>query len=184
MPQERVRKVVITGVLGAIAVFLGLTRLGFIPWFTGVSLTIMHVPAVIGAVLEGPGVGVGIGLIFGAFSMIQAAIPPTGQTDVWFTNPLISVIPRLFIGPVAWAVWRALQRWPWLALITAGAAGSLTNTFLVLGAIGLLGLLPWAAMLPIVAFNGIPEAIASALLTLAIVAAYRRLPIRAQGARL
>lgn len=184
MPQERVRRVAITGVLGAVAVFLGLTRLGFIPWFTGASLTIMHVPVVIGAVLEGPWVGLGIGLIFGAFSMLQAAIAPTGPADVWFTNPLISVVPRLFIGPAAWLVWRALQRWPWLALVTAGATGSLTNTFLVLGAIGFLGLLPWAAMLPIVLFNGIPEAIASALLTLAIVAAYRRLPVRTQGARL
>lgn len=184
MPNERTRKVVVTGVLGAIAVFLGLTRLGFIPWFTGASLTIMHVPVIIGAVLEGPVVGLGIGFIFGAFSMLQAAIAPTGPADVWFTNPLISAIPRLFIGPVAWWVWHTLERWPGISLLIAGVAGSLTNTILVLGAIGLLGLLPWPAMLPIVAFNGIPEAVASALLTLAVVGAYRRLPRRAQGARL
>jgi len=116
--------------------------------------------------------------------MLQAAIAPTGPADVWFTNPLISVIPRLFIGPVAWWVWHTLERWPGISLLIAGVAGSLTNTILVLGAIGLLGLLPWPAMLPIVAFNGIPEAVASALLTLAVVGAYRRLPRRAQGARL
>lgn len=184
MPNERTRKVVVTGVLGAIAIFLGLTRLGFIPWFTGASLTIMHVPVIIGAVLEGPVVGLGIGFIFGAFSMLQAAIAPTGPADVWFTNPLISLIPRLFIGPVTWLVWRALERWPGIALLLGGIAGSLTNTVLVLGAIGLLGLLPWPAMLPIVALNGIPEAVAAALLTLAVVSAYRQLPRRAQGARL
>jgi len=72
MPQDRTRKIVITGVLGAIAVLLGLTRLGFIPWISGASLTIMHIPAIIGAILEGPIVGLGIGLIFGIFSEIKA----------------------------------------------------------------------------------------------------------------
>ncbi|MFY9365109.1 MAG: ECF transporter S component, partial [Brevefilum fermentans] len=112
MVQDRTRKIVITGVLSAISIFLGITRLGFIPWFSGVSLTIMHLPVIIGAVLEGPVVGFAIGLIFGIFSLIQAAIAPTGPTDVWFTNPLISVIPRLFIGPISWLVYRALKRWP------------------------------------------------------------------------
>jgi uncharacterized membrane protein len=75
MPQDRTRKIVITGIMGAIAIFLGLTRWGFIPWFGGVSLTIMHVPVIIGAILEGPLVGLIIGLIFGLFSMIQAQLP-------------------------------------------------------------------------------------------------------------
>ena len=140
MPQDRTRKIVVTGVLGAIAVLLGLTRLGFIPWFTGASLTIMHVPVIIGAVLEGPLVGAGIGLIFGVFSMIQAAVAPTGPADAWFTNPIISVLPRILIGPVAWLVWAGLKRWPVAGLIAAGIAGTLTNTILVLGAIGLLAI--------------------------------------------
>jgi len=107
MAQDRTRKIVVTGVLGAIAILLGLTHWGFIPWFGGVSLTIMHVPVIIGAILEGPVVGAGIGLIFGLFSMLQAAIAPSGPTDVWFTNPVLSVLPRLFIGPVAWLVYSA-----------------------------------------------------------------------------
>ena len=109
MSQDRTRKIVVTGVLGAIAVFLGITRWGFIPWFGGISLTIMHVPAIIGAVLEGPIVGVAIGLIFGLFSMIQVVVAPNGPADVWFTNPLLSIAPRLFIGPVVWLVWKAPQ---------------------------------------------------------------------------
>ena len=53
-----VRKIVITGVLAAIAILLGVTRLGFIP-VPNVSgnATIMHVPAIIGGVMEGPIVG-------------------------------------------------------------------------------------------------------------------------------
>jgi uncharacterized membrane protein len=177
MAQDRTRKIVITGVLGAIAVLLGLTRLGFIPWFSGASLTIMAVPVIIGAVLEGPVVGALIGLIFGVFSMIQAAVAPNGPTDVWFTDPLLSVLPRLFIGPVAWLAWKVLSRWPAAGLIAAGLAGSLTNTVLVLGVIGLKGYLPFAALAAIAGTNGLPEAGLNALITLAVVAAWRQFAI-------
>lgn len=169
MVQERTRKIVITGVLSAISIFLGVTRLGFIPWVTGASLTIMQVPVILGAVLEGPIVGLVVGLVFGIFSLIQAAVAPTGPTDVWFTNPLLSILPRLFIGPIAWLIYRALKRWKVPALIAAGIGGSLTNTILVLGMIGLLGFLPWGALLPIVLANGLPEAVASAILVVAVV---------------
>lgn len=177
MSQERIRKITITGVLGAISALLGWTRWGFIPWFSGASLTIMHVPVIIGAVLEGPIVGLAIGLIFGAFSMLQAAIAPTGPTDVLFTNPLIAVLPRLVIGPVAWLVWRVLERKPAVGLVISGVAGSLTNTVLVLGMIGLLGKAPWGVLLPLVPANGLPEAAASAIITLVVVAAWKRIEI-------
>jgi len=177
MAQDRTRKIVVTGVLGAIAILLGLTHWGFIPWFGGVSLTIMHVPVIIGAILEGPIVGLGIGLIFGLFSMLQAAIAPTGPTDVWFTNPVLSVLPRLFIGPVAWLVFNALKRWKVIGIIVGAIAGSLTNTVLVLGVIGLLGYLPWAALGGIAVINGLPEVGVSALISLLVIAAVWQLKI-------
>ena len=185
MRRDVIRKIVVTGVLAAIACLLGWTHWGFIPWFSGASLTIMQVPAIIGAVLEGPIVGVGIGLIFGLFSMLLAAIAPTGPTDVWFTNPLLSILPRLFIGPLAWLVWKAMQKWKVPALILAGITGSLTNTILVLGMIGLLKFLPWAALPAIAVLNGLPEAAVSAIITLAVVAAVWQLKIgKRQGSNL
>jgi uncharacterized membrane protein len=177
MSNTRTRKIVIAGALGAISALLGWTHWGFIPWFAGASLTVMHVPVIIGAVLEGPVVGLAIGFIFGAFSMLQAAIAPTGPADVWFTNPLLAVLPRLAIGPVAWLVWRALKKWTVPSLIAAGVAGSLTNTVLVLGMIGILGHLPWAVIVGIAWANGVPEAILSAILTLVIVAAWQRIEL-------
>ena len=72
-----IRKLVLTGALGALAVFLGITRLGFFPWISGASFTILHIPAIIGAILEGPFVGAGIGLIFGIVSLIQANMNAT-----------------------------------------------------------------------------------------------------------
>ena len=185
MPQDRTRKIVVTGVLGAISVLLGLTHWGFIPWISGASLTIMHVPVIIGAILEGPWVGAIIGLIFGLFSILQAAIAPSGPTDVWFTNPLLAVLPRLFIGPVAWLVWKALKRWNILALVVAGIAGSLTNTILVLGMIVVLGFLPLPVVIPIAVANGLPEAAVSAIITLIVVAAWQQIRIgRRQGSKL
>jgi uncharacterized membrane protein len=185
MSEERTRKIVIAGALGAISAFLGLTHLGFIPWITGAALTLMHVPVIIGAVLEGPVVGVAVGLIFGISSMLVGAIAPTGPADEWFVNPVLAVLPRLFIGPVAWLAWRALRRWPFPALIVAGVAGSLTNTLLVLGVIGLLGHLPWGALPGILVGNGLPEAVLSAVLTVAVVSTWRRIEVgRREGADL
>ena len=175
MVQDRTRKIVITGVLSAISIFLGITRLGFIPWITGASLTIMQVPVIIGAVLEGPVVGMAIGLIFGVFSLIQAAVAPTGPTDVWFTNPLLSILPRLFIGPMSWFIYRLLNRWKIPALLSAGIVGSLTNTTLVLGMIGVLGYVPWVAIPPIIFGNGLPEAVASAILVVSVVSIWHQI---------
>ena len=242
------RKIVISGVMGAISIILGATHWGFIPWFTGVALTLMHVPVIIGAVLEGPVVGLVIGLIFGAFSLLQAAIAPTGPTDVWFTNPLVSIVPRLFIGPMAWLVYRTLKQTgeelaliiaavasgllnvilvlvvmrmsflvpqilnrplvqvliytvavvsalleAWMvyqvlksdkepvALAIAAAAGSVTNTMLVLGVLGLYGFLPWAVSGTIAVTNGLPEAAVAAIITVAVVVAWMRIETGRKG---
>lgn len=182
MVQERTRKIVITGVLSAISIFLGMTRLGFIPWISGASLTIMHVPVIIGAVLEGPIVGVVIGLVFGIFSLIQAAVAPTGPQDVIFTNPMISIFPRIFIGPIAWLIYRTLKKWQIPALICTGIGGSLTNTILVLGMIGLFGLAPWEVLLGIFIGNSLMEAAASAILVLAVVSIWQQIGKHGQQA--
>jgi uncharacterized membrane protein len=187
-----VRKIAVAGVLSALAVVLGLTRIGYIPWFTGTSVTVLHLPVIIGALLEGPVVGLVIGAIFGVTSVFQAALSGLAG-DALFANPLIAVLPRLFIGPVAYAVYRLVAGRPAarpavareLAAIGAGAAlGSLTNTALVIGAIGLFGGVPWATLLPLAVANAPPEAIVAVVLALAVVAVWRRLPVSGGKARL
>ena len=177
MQNERVRKIVVAGALSAIAVVLGLTRLGYIPWLAGASLTIMHIPVIIGAILEGPVVGVAIGLIFGITSLIQAAVNPGGTIDPVFLNPLVSVLPRLVIGPVAWFVHKSMSKYKVPALITAGIAGSLTNSVLVLGMIGLLGFYPWELIGGVFVANSLAEAAISAILTLAVIAAWQQIEV-------
>jgi uncharacterized membrane protein len=164
IPQDRpttlnTRRIVVAGVLGAIAIVLGVTRLGFIP-VPNVSgnATIMHVPAIIGAVLEGPIVGVLAGGIFGIFSMLQ-------DTTGLFTNPLVSVLPRLLIGLFAWLAYRSLAgRNTDLAAAVAGVVGTLTNTIFVVGALLLFGLIPFAVV-PTLIPQVIAEVVIAAVLT-------------------
>lgn len=158
-----VRQIVIAGILGGIAIFLGYTRLGFIPVpnLAG-SATIMHVPAILGGALEGPVVGTIVGGIFGIFSFIQAEVP-------FFRDPLVSILPRLFIGIVAWVVFVGLRsRSVDVAAAAAGVIGSLANTVGVLGMAVLLGYLPLAAVVPIVP-QAIAEAILAAVVTVVVV---------------
>ena len=70
-------------------------------------------------------------------------------------------------------------------MILAGAAGSLTNTVLVLGMIGLLGYLPFAALGAVVISNGLPEMAFSAFINTAVIAAYWHIPLgKRKGANL
>ncbi len=174
-PVLSTRKIVITGVLAAIAILLGYTRLGFIPVpnLSG-NATIMHVPAIIGGVLEGSLVGSLIGGIFGLFSFLQATTPV-------FKNPIVAIVPRLLIGIFAYFAYVGLKRInEYAALAIAGIVGSLTNTIFVLGLAGIFGLIPWPAMIPVIP-QAIAEAIIAAIITVAVVAAWKRVDSGAGG---
>jgi uncharacterized membrane protein len=163
------RRIVVTGVLAAIAILLGVTRLGFIPVPTAAgNATIMHLPAVIGGVLEGPVVGGIIGLIFGLTSFFDA-------TNPFFKDPLVAILPRIFIGIVAYLVYAGLTRMripAWVSLPVTGFLGSATNTVLVLLMIYLRFHWTWKTVLTVAVVNGLPEAIVSAIITTAVVMAY------------
>jgi uncharacterized membrane protein len=154
------REIVIAGVIGGVALFLGATRLGFIPVpipFIG-NATIMHIPAIAGGALEGPVVGALAGLIFGIFSFLYADVPI-------FKDPIIAILPRVLIGVVAWAVFVGLRRWSVdLASVAAGLLGSLTNSagVLLLGLVLPLG--EQSYLTPALVSLSIPQVIAEAIL--------------------
>jgi uncharacterized membrane protein len=158
-----VRQIVIAGILGGIAIFLGATQLGFIP-VPNVSgrATILHIPAIVGGALEGPVVGALAGLIFGIFSWLDPVVPP-------LRNPLVSILPRIPIGIVAWFVFVSLRRTSVdLASVVAGLLGSFTNTVGVVGMAVLLGYFPLAVFL-VVLPQAIAEAVLAAVVTLVVV---------------
>lgn len=180
------RQIAIIGMLSSISIFLGLTGLGFIP-LPMVKATILHVPVIIGAIIEGPIVGAMIGLIFGLFSMYQAVVTPT-PTSFLFLNPLVAVLPRVLIGIVTFYVYKAIpMKKENIKIGFAAAIGSLINTFGVLTMIYVLyatrfaetiGINPTAAgkfIYGLALTNGIPEAFVSVIMTVAIVTAVKKI---------
>lgn len=158
------RQVVVAGVVGGVALFLGATRLGLIPVPIPLigNATIMHIPAIVGGVLEGPVVGILAGLIFGIFSFLYAESPV-------FANPVVAILPRLLIGVVAWAVFVGLRRFSVdLASVAAGLLGSLANTVGVVGLAVLFGLLP-LSIVPVILPQAIAEAVLAAVVTVVVV---------------
>ena len=180
-----IRTTIVTGALSAVSIALFLTPFGYIPWVAGASLTVMHVPAILGAVLEGPMAGAIIGGIFGVTSLIKAATAPQGPIDVFFTNPLVSVVPRILVGLLAWVAFKALGRKKVvLGAAAAAIVGSLANSLFVLGSLVLLGALPLAAAASVFVANSFVEAALAAVLTVAVVAAWRGIGSKSGKARL
>jgi uncharacterized membrane protein len=174
------RRLVMTGMLGAISILLGATRLGAIPVpnLSG-DATIMHVPVIIGAVLEGPIVGVLVGAIFGIFSFLQTSPVP------FFKDPLVSIVPRLFIGVTAYYAYYLFRNKPYVAMAAAAIVGTLTNTVLVVGAILIRFSETFAGNVGPFLISLVPQVIAEVIIavviTIAVVAAYRRIDSGAGG---
>lgn len=185
--STKTRRLTIIGMLGAISVVLSFTPIGFIP--LGIAnVTTMHIPVIIGAIIEGPFVGAMVGLIFGVSSMIKAITTPT-PISFLFLNPLISVIPRILIGVLTYYfyIWiKKVIKGDKLQLMLSGAFGTLVNTTLVLGlayiiyaqkiveALSLSTGGAAAFLIGIAATNGVPEMIVAALITTASVMAVKK----------
>ena len=103
-PEAGIRRIITAGLLLAITLLLTLTRIGMIPVPTpAANATIAHIPAILGGILEGPLVGLIVGLGFGFGSFMGATIP-------LFKDPLVAVLPRVFIGITAAWTYAALRR--------------------------------------------------------------------------
>ena len=122
-------------IVQAMVPWLGFIPLGFI------SLTIIHITVIIAAVVLGPKDGMVIGLFWGIATIVRAyAMPTTPFDTLVFTNPIISVVPRVLVGLVAGLVFHWIYQKNKSITISsafAGVLGSLVNTVLVLGFMGL-----------------------------------------------
>jgi uncharacterized membrane protein len=166
----------VAGIFGALAIVLSFTPLGLIPVpnISG-SATSLHLPAIIAGILAGPIVGGLVGLVLAISSWVlygATQFIPLANGSV-IVALLAAFLPRILIGVVAYYVYRLLRRWPALAAGVAGLAGTLTNTVGVLGLLYWLGVFPLVVLLPILSLN-VPIEIALALVvTIPVVAALR-----------
>lgn len=179
-----VRQMATVGLLSAITVVLGMTGLGFIP-IPPISATILHIPTLIGALLEGPRIGALIGFIFGCYSMAQAFMAPNIMSFVFY-NPLVSILPRMLIGPAAYLVFRYLPIKRTVVRVAAALfIGTIVHTVLVMSAIYLLYAEPYAAaknipvdnvlniVIGVAVFHGPLEALAATVVGTPVVMAVR-----------
>ncbi|MDR0395752.1 MAG: ECF transporter S component [Oscillospiraceae bacterium] len=179
---NRTRTIAVTGMLLAVLLLFVFTPIGYIP-IPPANPTTMCIPVLVGMMVEGLPIGMLLGFAFGLTSLLRALF---GVSLYVFSNPLVSVIPRVLIPVVAWIVLRALGSLTRRGALGEAAAmgigafcGSATNTLLVLPLITLfygdaLGKPIGVVMLT----NGLPEALVAAVIVPAVVAALQRAGLR------
>ncbi|MBO4628490.1 MAG: ECF transporter S component [Treponema sp.] len=175
------RKLVLTAALSALIIVLGITKLGLIPLGPAASITILHVPIILAACLIGLPYALFTGAVFGIMSLVQAAMSPSGILDPLFVNPLVSVLPRMLVGLIAWALWVAFNKIPKLPkTVSAGITAFLStvcHTLLVIGSLYLfqgaatregMGGMGYFAVIGVLAPQAALEAVAATIICSAV----------------
>ena len=188
------RWMVCVALMAAIVIVLANTPLGMIQ-LPVIKATTVHIPVILGAVLLGPLAGGILGGVFGICSLISNTMAPTllsfAFSPFMSTTGLpgvlkalwISVGCRILIGVVSGWLWKLFEKVhlnQTLALPITGFVGAMVNTVTVMGSIYLLfaqqyaqaqnvGITAvWGLIMGTITASGIPEAIASAVLVLAL----------------
>ncbi|WP_178200061.1 ECF transporter S component [Massilicoli timonensis] len=194
MKQKQTTTMAFYALFVAIELVLMFTPLGFIP-LSAIKITTMHIPVIIAGIVLGVKGGSLIGAVFGICSVINATINPVPTSFVFtpfysigavsgnFYSLLIAIVPRIMIGVVSALLYRFLKNLRTndsIATVICGFAGSMTNTVLVMGGIYLFFGPDYAAALDmsydlllgaimgIVTYNGVIEAIAAAVMVCVI----------------
>lgn len=188
------RWMVSVALMAAIVIVLANTPLGMIQ-LPIIKATTVHIPVILGAILLGPGAGAILGAIFGICSLVSNTMAPTLLSFAF--SPFLSTtgIPgalkaiwisvgcRILIGVAAgwlWVLFTKIKLNQFIALLIVGFVGSMVNTVTVMGSIYFLFAQQYAEakevaltavfglVMGTVTASGIPEAIAAAILVLAL----------------
>lgn len=186
--KVNVRRMTIISLLSAISIMLSMIPLGYIQ-IGPVAITTMCIPVIIGGIIEGPMVGMIVGFIFGLTSMFRGMAGMAGPTSPIFINPLVSVLPRIFIGLVSYYSFKLSMKIiknTYVSGLIAGGMASITNTVGVLGMIYVLYAAEYAEalgqsagtakalLMGIATTNGIAEALGGALVVSAVVVVLKK----------
>lgn len=188
------RWMVSVALMAAIVIVLANTPLGMIQ-LPIIKATTVHIPVILGAILLGPGAGAILGAVFGVCSLVSNTMAPTLLSFAF--SPFLSTtgIPgalkaiwisvgcRILIGVAAgwlWVLFTKIKLNQFIALPIVGFVGSMVNTVTVMGSIYFLFAQQYAEakevaltavfglVMGTVTASGIPEAIAAAILVLAL----------------
>jgi uncharacterized membrane protein len=98
--------------LGIIILMGAVPQLGYIQILPWLSMTLMHLPVLIGAYLFGWKKGLLYGTAFGVTSWIVALTRASGALDVLFVYPWISVLPRMAFGLLSGLLFQLMKKTP------------------------------------------------------------------------
>ncbi|HOW37866.1 MAG TPA: ECF transporter S component [Bacillota bacterium] len=105
--QDRIREITILAMFSAIILaMVFVPYLGLITLFGIPSITLIHIPVLIGGAMLGRKQGAFLGLVFGMGTLIRATY--SAGFDYLFIFPWVSVIPRVIFGFLAHDVYRGL----------------------------------------------------------------------------
>ena len=82
-----------------------------------------------------------MGFLAGLSTLVIAYVAPLSAFDYFFQNPLVSILPRIFIGITPYLVYIGINKLlkfkgaENVSAIIAGAVGAITNTILVITAL-------------------------------------------------
>ena len=178
----------------AIVILLANTPLGMIQ-LPIVKATTVHIPVIIGSLVLGPLAGGILGATFGVCSMISNTMAPTllsfAFSPFLSTTGMVGVIKAIWVSVGCRTAMGIAAGWLWIllkklnvnqniALLITGFLGSMFNTIFVMGSIYFLFASQYAAakevaitavfglIMGTVVASGIPEAIAAAVLVIAL----------------
>lgn len=120
--SKKTVQMVLAGVMTALIIVMSsVPFLGYIPLGV-INATIIHIPVIIGAILLGPKYGAFLGLVFGVTSIIKNTFSPNLTSFVFspfyqmgeyggnFYSVIVSLVPRILIGVVAYYVYQGLRK--------------------------------------------------------------------------
>lgn len=188
--SRKAYRIAILGILSAIIIVQNFVPLlGYIP-IPPLNPTIIHITVIIAALTLGTKDGMIIGGVWGISRFIKAFIAPASPLDLLlFTNPMISIVPRILVGFVAGYVYHLFKNKKEkdsLGMILSSVLASLTNTILVLFFIYLFYKDDYATALnvdvsnlakalgAVVLTNGLAEAVAAAIIAPVVAKALKR----------
>lgn len=133
----RTLKMVQLALFTAIIILMAFTPIGYIKLPTGLSITVIGIPVIIGAITLGPVGGAILGAVFGITSFAQAfGLDPFG-TILFSINPIgifiTTMVPRILMGWITGLIFRALKKvdkTKFVSYVVTSLAGSLLNTIL------------------------------------------------------
>ncbi len=126
-------KLTFMGVMLALTiVFVSLTA---IPTTSASMALLIFLPTIITSIIQGPTYGAAMGGLAGFVTLLRALIAPASPLDYLFLNPLVAILPRIFVGVIPYYIFKLIKNFVknnTISLLIAGVSGALTNTSLVI----------------------------------------------------